>query len=138
MNVPRRVHLVGFADNLAVVGVARTGQLLEDAVNPVLWAIDNWMRSRGVELANHKTEAVILSRRRAFVPPRLVVGGHTIELVKNLRYLGFRLDTRLTFNDHVHFVAKKATVAATALARLMPNINGPGQWKRRLLDSVVG
>jgi len=33
MNVPRGVHLVKFADDLAVVGVAKTGQLLEDAVN---------------------------------------------------------------------------------------------------------
>jgi len=110
MNVPRGVHLVGFADDLAVVGVAKTGQLLEDAVNPVLWAINTWMRSRGLKLAHHKTEAVILSRRRAFVPPRLVVGGHAIGLVKELRYLGVRLDTRLTLNEHVQFVAKKATV----------------------------
>jgi hypothetical protein len=116
---------------------AKTGQLLEDAVNPVLRSIDTWMRSKGLELAHHKTEAVILSRRRPFVLPRLEVGGHAIGLVKNLRYLGVRLDTRLTFKDHVQFVAKKATVSATALAKLMPNINGPEKWKRRLLASVV-
>jgi len=137
MNVPSGVHLVGFADDLAVVGVASTGQLLEDAVNPVLRAIDLWMRSKGLELAHHKTEAVILSRRRAFVPPRLEVGGHAIEMVKDLRYLGVRLDSKMSFNEHIAFVAKKATVSATALARLMPNISGPGQWKRRLLASVV-
>lgn len=69
-NVPRGVHLVGFADDLAVIGVARTGQLLEAAVNPVLQVIDDWMMSRGLKLAHQKSEAVILSRRRAFIPPR--------------------------------------------------------------------
>lgn len=36
MKVPHGVHLVGFADDLVVIGVARTGKLLEDAVNLVL------------------------------------------------------------------------------------------------------
>lgn len=34
-------------------------------------------------------------------------------------------------------VAKKATRTAAALAWLMPNIGGPGQWKRKLLGSVM-
>jgi len=72
------VYLVGFADDLAVVGVARTGQLLEDYVNPILEAIDRWMTISGLELAHHKSEAVLLTKRREFVPPRLVVGGHHI------------------------------------------------------------
>jgi len=137
MNVPRGVHLVGFADDLAVIGVARTGELLEVAVNSVLQDIDTWMRSRGLELAHRKTEAVMLTRRRAFVPPRLVVGGHEVELAKDIRYLGVRLDKRMSFQEHVQLAARKATTSAAALFRLMPNISGPGQWKRRLLASVV-
>jgi len=127
MSVLQGIHLVGFVDYLTVIGVARTGQLLEAAVNPVLRAIDIWMTSRGLELAHHKSEAVILSRRRAFVPSRLEIGRHGIALVKEMRYLGVRLDKNLTFYDHVQFVAKKATASASALARLMPNINRPRQ-----------
>lgn len=47
------------------------------------------------------------------------------------------LDQRLTFAAHVNTVAKKAARSSSALAKLMPNINGPEQWKRRLLASVV-
>lgn len=137
MDVPPGVQLIGFADDLAVVGIAVTGQLLEDAMNPTLEAIDCWMASRGLELAHHKSEAVILSRRRAFVPPRLTVGGHQITIFNKIRYLGVILDKGLTFAAHVDSVAKKATQTAAALARLMPNIGGPGQWKRKLLGSVV-
>lgn len=39
-DVPGGDHLVGFRDDLAMIGVARTGQLLENAANPVLDAID--------------------------------------------------------------------------------------------------
>jgi len=34
-------------------------------------------------------------------------------------------------------VAKKASRSAAALARLMPNVRGPGQWKRKFLSTVV-
>ncbi|KAF0751063.1 Reverse transcriptase domain-containing protein, partial [Aphis craccivora] len=137
MDVPPGVQLIGFADDLAVVGTAATGQLLEDLVNPVLLSIDDWMPRHGLELAHQKTEAVILSRRRAFVPPRLSIGGHPITLYGKIRYLGVILDKNLTFAPHVDTVAKKASRTAAALARLMPNIGGPTEWKRKLLGTVV-
>ncbi|KAF0751881.1 Uncharacterized protein FWK35_00022542 [Aphis craccivora] len=137
METPPGVQLVGFADDLAVVGIAVTEQQLEDAINPTLTAIDDWMRSRGLELAHQKSEAVVLSRRRAFVPPRLTVGGLLIPLKNEIRYLGVILDKRLTFAAHASTVAAKAARSAAALSRLMPNICGSAQWKRRLLASVV-
>jgi hypothetical protein len=53
--------------------------------------------------------------------------------------LGIILDTRLSFGKHVEMVAKKASASAVAPAvvRLMPNISGPSQMKRRLINSVV-
>jgi len=53
--------------------------------------------------------------------------------------LGIILDTRLSFEKLVEMVAKKApTLAmAPAVVRLMPNISGPSQMKRRLISSVV-
>jgi len=122
---------------LAVVGTGVTGALLEEALNPTLAAIDEWMRSRGLKLAHQKSEAIILSRRRVFVTPQLTVGGHPIPLRDSLRYLGVILDKRLAFAAHVNTVAGKAARSAAALARLMPNIGGPVQWKRRLLGMVV-
>jgi len=106
MQVPPGVHLVGFADDLAIIGVARTGPLLEEALNPTLAAIDAWMLQRGLQLEHHKSEAVLLTNRRAFVPPRLVVGGHPINIEKSLRYVRVILDQRLTFAPHIATVAK--------------------------------
>uniref|UniRef100_A0A2H8TW17 Retrovirus-related Pol polyprotein from type-1 retrotransposable element R1 n=1 Tax=Melanaphis sacchari TaxID=742174 RepID=A0A2H8TW17_9HEMI len=41
METPPGMQLVGFADDLAVVGMAVTGQQLEEAINPTLTAIDD-------------------------------------------------------------------------------------------------
>jgi len=137
MNVPPGVQLIGFADDLAVVGVAKTGEMLEELLNPTLERIDEWMTSRGLQLTHHKTEAVMLTKRWAYNPPRLSIGGSPIDMSSHIRYLGVILDTRLSFVKHVETVAKKAATSAVALSRLMPNLRGPCQWKRRLLASVV-
>jgi len=46
MEVPPGVQLVGFADDLEVVGVTKTSKLLENLFNPVLEKIDGWMTIR--------------------------------------------------------------------------------------------
>jgi len=137
MDVPSGVHLVGFAYNLAVVGVARTGRQLEDAINPVLGAIDNWMSPRGLELVHQKSEAIMLTRRWAYMPLSLHIGGRPIDLKDSLRSLGVFLDKRLTFTGHIKVVAKNASRSTAALARLMPNARGrakPREGCLRLLS----
>ncbi|XP_065161188.1 uncharacterized protein [Atheta coriaria] len=52
-------------------------------------------------------------------------------------YLGVTLDRSLTFRDHLKARAKKAGAVEKALARLMPNVSGPKQAKRRLLMHAV-
>lgn len=56
---------------------------------------------------------------------------------RNLRYLGVILDQRLSSAAHIDTVAKKDSSTAASLARLMLNLRGPSQWKRRLLESVA-
>ncbi|KAL4083972.1 hypothetical protein QTP88_029288 [Uroleucon formosanum] len=68
--VPQGAQLVGFNDDLAVVGVAKTSELLENLLNPVLAKIDDWMTTRGIQLAHHKTEAVMLIKKWAYNPPQ--------------------------------------------------------------------
>jgi len=55
MQVPPGVHGVDFADDLDIVGVARTRQLLEEALNSTLEAIDAWMTQKGLQLTHHKS-----------------------------------------------------------------------------------
>ncbi|XP_008179688.1 piggyBac transposable element-derived protein 4-like [Acyrthosiphon pisum] len=87
--------------------------------NPVL------QRARGLELTHPKSKAIMLSRRRAYMPPSFYIGGHPIDLKDSLRYLGVFVGNRLTFAGHIKIAAKKASHSAAALARLMPNARGP-------------
>lgn len=55
----------------------------------------------------------------------------------SLKYLGVIIDDRLRFNGHLQYASSKAAKVATALARIMPNIGGPRQHRRKLLSSVI-
>ena len=56
---------------------------------------------------------------------------------KFVKYLGVRIDQGLRYTEHVLITSENAAATAASLARLMPNIGGPREYKRRLLDSVV-
>ena len=91
----------------------------------------------GLNLANHKTEAVLFTSRKQVENITLDVGQCIITYRPCIRYLGVMLDTRLSFKPHVEHDAVKAAKVAKALARLMPNIGEPQQPRWKLLASVV-
>ena len=88
-------------------------------------------------VAPEKTEALLVTDRRSFQYPKIVLGEHEIEWKKSIKYLGVQLDRRLSFGEHQQIATAKATQCGAALIRLMPNIGGPREAKRRLVARVV-
>jgi len=131
------VKLIAFADDVAIVATAHNAKLLEKLVNPVFSDMADWMSEIGLALASEKSECVILTRKRSFRSPEFHLQGVRVPVKKDVRYLGVRLNTRLSFVQHAISVSAGAKVVATALGRLMPNTRGPSQSKRTLLMSVV-
>lgn len=129
--------IVGYADDAAIVVVAQSAETLSIVANDSLRRANQWLTSRGLEMAEQKTEAILVTKRRVYTQPRLVIKGKLIPWSKSIRYLGVQLDNRLCFAVHIYTVAEKATRTAARLARLMPNVSGPNEYKRRLLSSVV-
>lgn len=123
--VPNGVKLVTYADDVVVVTVAHTTDLLEHLFNPVLEGIVGWMTNNGLTLAPEKSKYVILTGKHGFRQPYFSVNGHQIAVKGSTRYLGVQLDTRLSFMEHTKTAAAGAKKAATALCRLMSNVGGP-------------
>lgn len=65
------------------------------------------------------------------------VGKDRIVVGESMKYLGIMLDSRLSFRNHFEYVENKVLKVSRALARLMPNLRGPGERKRRLYAMVV-
>jgi len=90
-----------------------------------------------LELASHETEAVLISSRKAVESAHIQIGGTTIVSQRAIRYLGVMQDTRLSYREHLEYVNKKASETTGSLCRILLNIRGPKQVRRKLLATVV-
>lgn len=137
LNLPERVKIVGFADDIALVCEAKGLSEAETVTNASIQIVRSWLGTMGLSLADHKTEAVLISSRKIRETIRLKIGTCYVETKPCLKYLGVMIDTRLSFRDHLEYVRDKASRTCLALSRIMPNTRGPKYLQRRLLSSVV-
>lgn len=137
LELPGRVQIVGFADDIAVVVVAKHISDIEATANEAIRRINSWLDSNGLELAEHKTEAVLITSRKRIETISLQVGHQTINSKSAIKYLGVMLDNRLQFKEHASYISGKASRVQAALSRILPNIGGPSYVRRLLLSKVV-
>lgn len=69
--------------------------------------------------------------------PTIRVGSVDVPLGSSMKYLGVVIDGSWNFRDHLKYVENKATKVVRALSRIMPNLRGPGERKRKLFATVV-
>lgn len=137
LKFPQRVKIVGFADDIALVCVAKELSEAETIANASVRTVRSWLSSVGLKLADHKTEAVLISSRKSKETIKLNIGSCNIETKPFLKYLGVIIDCRLSFIEHLRYISEKSAKAITALSRIMPNTRGPKYLQRKLLIGVV-
>ena len=116
-------------------------------MGPLVWIVmyDDFLRMdlpAGTSIIGFADDALVVcallvTDRRSFKYPRIVLGEHEIKWKKSIMYLGVQLDRRLSFGEHLQIATAKAIQCGAALTRLMPNSGGPREAKRRLVASVV-
>ena len=137
MDLPAETSIIGFADDALVVCVADDVKIPELRINESLWREQRWLYCTCLKMAPGKTEALLVTDRRSFQYPKIVLGEHEIEWKKSIKYLGVQLDQSLRFGEHLQIATAKAIQWGAALTRLMPNVGSPRETKRRLVASVV-
>ncbi|XP_074106569.1 uncharacterized protein LOC141532222 [Cotesia typhae] len=137
LKLQKSVKLVAYADDVAVVIVAKHLDEINHMLDIIFEHVNQWMNTVNLQLAAHKIEAVLITSRKAIETIMLIVGKQEIILQPYIRYLGVMLHARLNFNQQVDHVSVKASLIRVSLTRLMPNVGGPKQSRRLLLSSVV-
>ena len=79
MDLPAGTCIVGFADDALVVCSADDVGILELRINESLWRAKRWLDSRGLKMAPEKIEALLVTDRRFFQYPRIVLREHEVE-----------------------------------------------------------
>lgn len=59
LELPAGVQIVGFTDDIAVMGTAHTTKILEEVINSVLVKIADRVSDNGPRISVHKIQAII-------------------------------------------------------------------------------
>ncbi|GBP79827.1 Putative 115 kDa protein in type-1 retrotransposable element R1DM [Eumeta japonica] len=135
--LPTEVKHVAYADDVAVVIVAKHLDQKNLAFDKAFERISHWIDTVNLPLAKYKTEALLITSRKKAETIKLQVGEQEITSQPYNRYLGVMIDARVNFKQQVEHVSAKSSAVRASLARLIPNVGGPKQSKRLLLSSVV-
>ena len=127
--------MIGFADDTLIVSASDNVDILELKVNESLRRAKRWLVGRGLKMALQKTE-VLVTDRRSFRMPKIELEGTEVKWKNQVTYLGVDLDRKLNFRHHVIKAISKAIESRGNISRLMPNVEGPREVKRRILASV--
>lgn len=103
-----RVHLQAFADDLLMVGHARTIEELEEKVHEALSIVSRWGVKSKMAFSAQKTQVVLLTRKLRYRSPDIIFNGEHLNLSPTLKVLGLVIDNKLNFVPHIKEVTAKA------------------------------
>ncbi|CAL1685118.1 unnamed protein product [Lasius platythorax] len=131
-------HIICYADDTLIVVTGRN--LLRTRIRACVMAnrVVNKIARLGLSVATEKTEAMLFyGKRTDDLPNYIAINDINVNLMSNIKYLGIFIDAKWSFNDHFVYIKEKAGRVIRALNRLMPNLRGPDERRRRLFANVI-
>ena len=137
LDLPGCSKIIGFADDIVLIVTASTLDETQTVADAGICKIRHWLCTMGLALAEHKTEAVLITSRKVAEYIDIQVGDCKIKTKEKLKYLGVIIDNRLSFKSHIEYIREKSNKSCTSLCRVMPNTRGPRFLRRKILAEVV-
>lgn len=131
-----RNEVICFADDTLVLLIARDLDTLNEYIASDLRNVFKAINDLGLRLSENKTNIMLYGGRNKDLPT-IRIGNTMIKSARHMKYLGVILDSKWNFYQHFLYARDKASKVMRALERLMPNLRGPGQNKRRLYAEVI-
>ncbi|XP_046742523.1 uncharacterized protein LOC124409151 [Diprion similis] len=132
--------VVCYADDTLVLSSAEEPSTTVALANTLIARVCRVIARLGLTVAAAKTEAVLFRQKRRggiVTAPDVRVGGKVVPLTGSMKYLGVRLDPHLSFRGHFQALDARLGAVTRALGRLMPNLRGPSEARRRLYGGTM-
>ena len=111
-----------FADDTTVLISNHDFNSLVSNSNFVLGKINDWTINNRLTLNVSKTVALYFSNRGSNGDQNIVLGGESVSVVNNCKFLGVFLDNRLNFVSHIQYIYNKISKHSGILYRIKNNL----------------
>jgi hypothetical protein len=100
---------MAFSDDLAIMTNGNTPSEAEVFANSDLAKIEKWAKENKMQFNEIKSKAMLITRKRNNENINIYLNNRRLEVVKEMKYLGIYLDSRLTFDNHIKYIAENST-----------------------------
>ncbi|KAL5614700.1 uncharacterized protein BROUX77_000537 [Berkeleyomyces rouxiae] len=132
-------HRFSYADDVAILASGRSPLESVASAQSAAEKMRKWAHENGVEFAPNKTEVLHFTRSRLHPHPPVTIGGTTTAPKSSMRWLGFWLDSKLSFNKHVETWSTKGRKAANFLRSISNTQSGvpPAMARLAVIACVI-
>jgi hypothetical protein len=118
------LEFITYADDTCILVSADSLEILNSKVEIAMHQISQWFAANGMLLNVEKTN-ILHFQLRQNTENKLDIRLNNIEVpqVKEVRYLGFILDSGLTWSPHIDRMCDKLSSACFALSRIAPTLS---------------
>lgn len=136
-HLPAGESFFAFADDVALVAVAKDAIALGEALTAAAEITRGWLLSIGLQLTIEKSEPLVITNTRTRNDMTVDLAGVRLVAGRSIKYLGLQLDARLNFSQHAAISTAKASGVMQRISKILPNISMAKPRKRRIIGSVV-
>eukprot|EP00117_Sycon_ciliatum_P006948 scpid37906/ scgid10262/ Probable RNA-directed DNA polymerase from transposon X-element; Reverse transcriptase len=113
-----------FADDVSMYKAGTNLQKLTDDLSADISVIREYLRDRGLNLNNSKTQFIIIRQKTKCVPPNICLrlGDVLISPTPTVKYLGLTIDEHLSFSSYVTEVEKKVGTKLAMFRKIRDNL----------------
>jgi hypothetical protein len=105
---------VAFVEDLVIVIKAESIREAEDIANVELSKISAWAVNNKIRFNEHKSKAMLLTRRKR-KEIKIYLNNKPLIQVHSMKYLGIIFCSKLTFREHINYMAEKCPKLIFAL-----------------------
>ena len=113
-----KVEVSQFADDLGLWTSAKNKKTLELRLNAAMEDLELWCSMWRIKLNAKKTQLVVFNKRKTRIKPNVTLFGEKIPQFDQATLLGITLDHKMSLNQHIANITKKARQRTGLLVRL--------------------